>query len=654
MAEASTYPATEVQSGRAVTPRAIFVALVIIVATVLWDEWMAYYMSGSNISRSHFPLALLFPFLSLAVLNLIARRFLPSLVLTPPELRVVLGMGLVAAIVPYDGVTGHLIGVLAGVYYFATPENGWNFYLHHNIPTWLAPQNDTGAMNWFYEGTPAGHLPAIGAWITPLFWWTCFLGAVAFAVFCVVVMLRRQWVDHERLTYPIVEVGTLLTETQQGGRLSQVFSSPLFWIAFGLVMLLKVWNIGSYFTPIFPHIPFEGGQFRFYPDFPFLIRRVSFYAIGFGYFARLDVLFSVWVWVLLSGFEVLLFNKFGYTPGAADRQWQSPALGWQSGGALVFLAIWSLWMGRAHLTDVWRKAVQPDCDVDDSGELLSYRTAVIGLIVSLLFVATWLYAAGLALFVILTFLPIALLTFLGLSRVVAELGLVYVYYQVQPFDAVLQIWGTPTINGQSVTILSFMRIFNSAGKGYVMPAMTQSVKAVDRVVKPRQIALMIGVSLILGYMVSVANTLYLGYAYGAYNLGNMGLKNAAPGAFNYAINAIRNPIPMGGKGGLAIWALIGAAAMAAFTMARYWLPWWPLHPIGLAIQGNYGVTKVFFSIVIVWAIKSLLMRIGGVDLYERGKPFFIGLIVAQALSTALVFAIDWVWFPARGHNVHNY
>jgi hypothetical protein len=109
MAEASTYRTTEVQSERAVTPRAIFVAVVIIIITVLWDEWMAYYMSGSNISRSHFPLALLFPFLSLAVLNIIARRFLPSLVLTPPELRVVLGMGLVAAIVPYDGVTGHLI-----------------------------------------------------------------------------------------------------------------------------------------------------------------------------------------------------------------------------------------------------------------------------------------------------------------------------------------------------------------------------------------------------------------------------------------------------------------------------------------------------------------------------------------------------------------
>jgi hypothetical protein len=258
------------------------------------------------------------------------------------------------------------------------------------------------------------------------------------------------------------------------------------------------------------------------------------------------------------------------------------------------------------------------------------------------------------LFIIVTFLPIALMTFLGLSRVIAELGLVYVYSQVHPFDAVLQIWGTPVIGGQSVTALAFMRVFNSAAKGYVMPAMTQSVKAVDRVVKPKQIVLMIGLAMVVGYVVSIVNTLYLGYAYGAYNLGNMGMKNAAPQAFNKVVNAIRNPIPLGGKGGLAKWALIGAAAMAVMTLVRYWVPWWPLHPIGFAVQGSYGVTKVVFSIVIVWAAKSLLMRMGGVALYERAKPFFIGLIIAQAFSTALVFAVDWVWFPARGHNVHNY
>ena len=52
-------------------------------------------------------------------------------------------------------------------------------------------------------------------------------------------------------------------------------------------------------------------------------------------------------------------------------------------------------MGRAHLVNVWRKATYARWEgIDDSRELLSYRTAVVGLAVSLAFVAAWLYAAG--------------------------------------------------------------------------------------------------------------------------------------------------------------------------------------------------------------------------------------------------------------------
>ena len=94
--------------------------------------------------------------------------------------------------------------------------------------------------------------------------------------------------------------------------------------------------------------------------------------------------------------------------------------------------------------------------------------------------------------------------------------------------------------------------------------------------------------------------------------------------------------------------------MAALTLIRYRVPAWPLHPIGLALQGNYGLTKTWMSIFFAWLIKTVLMRVGGAALYERCKPFFVGLIAAQALSTAIVFFVDWFWFPMRGHNVHNF
>ena len=636
---------------RAVTLRSVGAALVVIVLSILWDEWISYLFRGSNISRSHFPMAFFFPFLATVVVSMLLHALRPGLGLSRSELLVVLAVGLVAIIVPYDGVMGHLIGVITGPYYFATPESGWELYLYQYIPTWLVPQDQNNAIRWFYEGLPAGERIPWRVWVTPLFWWMCLLGALAFAVFCAVVMLRRQWIEHERLTYPIVEVGQMLTDTEPGGRLPAFFRSPLFWTAFGIVMALKLWNIVSYFAPTFPYIRIEGGALRLLPDFPILIQRISFYAIGFGYFARLDVLFSVWFFIVLTAFEVYAFNRFGYTLGEGRAQWSSQALMWQSLGGLLFLAVWSLWMARHHLGDVWRKALRPASDVDDSSELLSYRTALFGFVGSMFFTGAWLHAAGMELWVVLAFLPVTVLTFLGLSRVVAELGLVYSYYRVQPYDAVLKALGTPLVGPSSVTALAFMRTFNSIGKGFVMPSFTQAVKVVDRVVSPRRVAAVIWVALGVGFVISLIDTVGIGYIHGGYHM--RGLTGAARGPFNQAVAAIRNPQPFGGSGRL-MWAGIGAAAMAVMTLLRYRLSWWTLHPIGLAIQAHYGTTKTLFSIFIVWSMKSILMRIGGVQLYERWKPFFIGLLAAQAFSTALVFLIDVIWFPIRGHNVHNF
>ena len=655
MAELNTFPLQDAPAVevRAVTWRSIIVSIVIVLISVVWDEWMSYYMGGSNISRSHFPLAFLLPYFLLCILNTFAHRFLPSRALTRPELLVVLGTGLIAISVPYDGLTGQLIGVIAGPYYFATPENRWGTYLHEYIPSWLVPRNTQNEMDWFYEGVPLGEFPELGVWITPLFWWTCFVAALAFAVFCVVVMLRKQWIQHERLSYPLVEAGEMLADTEIGGRLEAILKSPLFWVGFGLVMAVKMWNVGSYFTPALPFISIEGGQFRAFRDFPMLIKRVSFYGIGFGYFARLDVLFSVWFFILLTAFEVFIFNRVGYTLGASATQWGSQAIGYQSLGALLFLAAWSLWMARRHLRDVWSKAIRNDPAVDDSEELLSYRTAVFGFIGSVVFAAGWLAMVGMDLWVVSVYLPLGFLTFLGLSRVVAELGLVYVYYRVQPDEFILRMFGAKILGPASVTVLSLTRAFQGIGKGFVMPAFTQAVKAVNGVVKPRRIALVIWLALGLGFTVSIVDTLYLGYSYGAYNLGNMGLRKVAPQTFNRAVATLLNPKPLGGSG-RATWFAIGAVVMAALTLIRYRFPAWPIHPIGLALQGNYGLTKTWMSIFIAWLIKTVLIRAGGAALYEKGKPFFVGLIVAQGVSTAIVFIVDWFWFPAHGHNVHNF
>ena len=60
---------------RAVTPRAVATALVVIAVSILWNEWISYYIKGSNISRSHFPMAFFFPFLTVCVLNMLMKIY---------------------------------------------------------------------------------------------------------------------------------------------------------------------------------------------------------------------------------------------------------------------------------------------------------------------------------------------------------------------------------------------------------------------------------------------------------------------------------------------------------------------------------------------------------------------------------------------------
>ena len=63
--------------------------------------------------------------------------------------------------------------------------------------------------------------------------------------------------------------------------------------------------------------------------------------------------------------------------------------------------------------------------IDDSEEVLSYRTAVIGLVVGLVYMGGWLHLAGLESKVLVLYMFFALMAYIGLSRVVAEVGLPY-------------------------------------------------------------------------------------------------------------------------------------------------------------------------------------------------------------------------------------
>ena len=60
-----------------------------------------------------------------------------------------------------------------------------------------------------------------------------------------------------------------------------------------------------------------------------------------------------------------------------------------------------------------------------------------------------------------------------------------------------------------------------------------------------------------------------------------------------------------------------------------------------------------FTLFLAWLIKTILMRIGGLMLYDRAKPFFIGLALGHFAAAGLSFIVDVIWFQGYGHS-HYY
>ena len=94
--------------------------------------------------------------------------------------------------------------------------------------------------------------------------------------------------------------------------------------------------------------------------------------------------------------------------------------------------------------------------------------------------------------------------------------------------------------------------------------------------------------------------------------------------------------------------------MLVLTFLRYRIPWWPLHPLGLAITWSGMTVHSILSVFITWSIKAIVLKAGGVLMYRRTIPFFLGLMMGYALNVGISFLLDITYFNGHGHGVHAY
>ncbi|MDA0748335.1 MAG: hypothetical protein O2954_17600, partial [bacterium] len=522
----------------------------------------------------------------------------------------------------------------------------------------LFPINEGKQTTLLYEGLPPGAEIPWNVWIFPLSWWITLILAGFASCICIVVILRKQWVESERLDYPlltpILETVDDMLDGSGKNKWPDLFRGWYFWAGFAFAFGIIAWNTISYFRPTWPRINMSpnGGLFYFARVFPPLLTHLNTYTIGFGYFVKLEILFSIWFFHFLLMSEIALIRKTGFQFGRMHQSgggWGDPLVQWQSLGALFTFVLLGLWTARRHLAAVFRKAFYNDPNVDDSTEIFSYRSAVIGLLLSTIYITAWLYQAGVEFRVLAITVPASIIIYIALARFVCESGTLYLGIPTSPLDMSYQILGTETISTQTLTASATTHALRWM---YFMPALSQAAKALDGIRGSRRglfAALVLG--LLAALLVNVWLVLYLGYTYGAFNFTEYPFTRYAPSLYDGIVTSVKSPEPASWER-LVLFG-VGGAVMVLLTTLRYRFPAWPLHPVGFIVTTTSLLHEIT-SILVVWTFKAIVMRIGGVQMYRRFRPVFFGIIVGRGAGVLVSFLIDLIWFPGGGHGVHGW
>ena len=427
----------------------------------------------------------------------------------------------------------------------------------------------------------------------------------------------------------------------------------LFWAGFAVPMGIIGWNMISYFYPLFPAIDLTGRYLPLARGFPPIYTRIYLPVIAFAFLSPREVSFSVWFFHLLAVIQIGIFNTFGFDIGRADVYCSQPAsISWQEAGAFTVMVFWSLIMARSHFKDVLKKAIWGDPKVDDSMEMLSYRTAVFGGIIGLIYMVCWLRASGMDFLVIATFLAAVFVLYIGVTRIVVEGGLIFMRGPIIAQTFTFYTLGVTNIPAAGMTALAFSYGWFCDIKSFFMPAVAHSAKVCDMArLNKRDVLRAVVVALVAAIAISIFYTLYLGYSHGAYNFGDWIFRGGATAPFDNIVTKLKNPFGPD-KRALTLYG-IGAAVMVPLIFMRYRFTWWPLHPVGFAVAMSLPITLTAFSIFLAWLAKTIILRLGGLTLYNKTKPFFFGLLAGFFIGCGISFLVDFAWFPEEGHVLYG-
>ncbi|MFH0795643.1 MAG: DUF6785 family protein [Candidatus Omnitrophota bacterium] len=623
------------------TSRAFIAGLVLSAVIGLGGPYINNILQSGDLTATlTTPLAIFLFFVLAFLVNPVVGKIRRNCMFSGSELILIYIMMSVASAIPTMGFIGQLLPILLSPSYYATPENRWAELILPHIPGWMTI-HDQNAIKYFFEGTPEGVSIPWSVWIKPLSYWLIFMLAFYFVTICMMVILRKQWVENERLNYPLVQLPQEMAKLgEKGSVLGPFFKNNLMWLGFAIPFLIGVINGLAHYFPAVTKIDLYAilpifrntGSLTFFISFPLL---------GFIYFVNLDIAFSLWFFYLLTliitGY--LKITGAGMVENLGRYGIDEPMLAHQVMGAMIIFVLLGLWRGRHHLHTVVRRAIGRGKNLDDSQEMLSYPIAFWGMIIGLLVMTAWIRASGLTLWATAVFLFAAFIIFIGLTYIVAKTGMPYVVPPMIAATFLVSGVGGNAIGVTGLVALSLTYVWSADLCVFLMPSVAHSLKLTSKEInKKSRLFWAIMIAIIIAATLSVWITLTLTYKHGGLNLSPHFYQISPQSPFSYISNKINTPtLP-----NLLGWIHTGIGALIMFFLVfmKQRFLWWPLEPVGLLLGPIWFMGVLWFNVFIIWLVKLLLLKYGGPEVYNRGKPLFLGFILGQFTIAGIWLVID--------------
>ena len=566
-----------------------------------------------------------FSLLVLVLINLILEKTIPWLVMSQADLQTMYVMVVMLTTISGHTMMGYLLPVITHAFWFASPENEWRQLFGHHISDWIAVKNPN-ILHGYYQGDSTLYTyERLHAWLPVIISWSAFVIALWLVLLALTVLLRKQWTENEKLSYPIVQLPIAMTNNPK-----KFFTNHWMWIGFGVAGSAELLNGLNYLFPTIPSLPIKGlslGQFSSRPWSAMGSIHVSFYpfAIGLMFFTPLDLSFSCWVFYLLGRIQLIVNDAIG---GQNIYHLE------QQAGAWIAFGFIPLWTGRQYylrlLFQIFGKRNSTDSDKSsDQTEPMTYRTAIIMMATGLVFLIFFCHQIGMSLWTILLFLMIYFPMVIGVTRIRAEVGPpIHQMIFVDPGRTMVAALGTRRLGTNNLTGLTFLYPFVRCFRAHPMPSELEAFRIAERTqIGYRQLQTGMIIAIIFGVLFTFWIYLHIMYQMGAASKARGWLVYMGWESFNRLQTWIVHPR----NSNVTEVGVITSSflfTILLLIMKNSFL-WWPLHPGGYVLVTGTGFSGLWFTALLSWTVKATVLKIGGVRLYRKAVPFFLGLILGD-------------------------